>query len=173
MSGLDRLGPYRLQHLLGDARQVVHLAGHLGHARDRLARGFHHGTDARLDLLSGFGGLTSQVLDLTGHHGKALAGFASASRFDGGVESQKARAIRHFADHGQNARDLLGSRFQTANRFLRLSSTAGRLYGQARFALAAFQHPAGLELDLADSTRHLLSSGTERTGLLRNALQEP
>ncbi len=64
--------------------------------------------DLGLNFLGGLGGLAGQVLDLPGDHGKALAGFAGARGFDGGVERQQVGLAGDLVDQLHHLADLLG-----------------------------------------------------------------
>ena len=71
-----------------------------------LGRALHAG-DLGADFLGGLGGLGRQVLHFGGDHRKALAGFAGARRFDGGVEGQKIGLVGDLVDQRDDLADLL------------------------------------------------------------------
>src|SRR5579862_4287382 len=64
------------------------------------------GGDLAANVLGSLGGLLGQFLDFVGDDGEALAGFACASGFNGGVEGQKIGLLRDGSDYLDDFTDL-------------------------------------------------------------------
>jgi hypothetical protein len=90
-----------LRHLADDAGNALEIFHRAGGGRLDTA-------DLGLDVLSGLGGLASQLLDLMGHHREPFARGAGARGLDGCVEGQEFRLIRNGGDRFGDLADGLG-----------------------------------------------------------------
>jgi hypothetical protein len=69
-------------------------------------------------LAGGFGGALGEVADFVGHHREALAVFAGAGGFDGGVEGEQVGLKRDLFDDLDDLADLTGG---VVDRVMRLA----------------------------------------------------
>ena len=88
--------------------------------------------DLGADLFGRLGGLVGQVLDLGGHHGEALAGFAGAGRLDGGIERQQIGLVGDVGDQGHHRADLLRGLGHSLHHLVGLLGLADRTGGDPR-----------------------------------------
>ncbi|MCY1306997.1 hypothetical protein D9M70_568910 [compost metagenome] len=75
------------------------------HAFHRFAGGLLQAPDQGLDLAGGTGSALGQGTHLFGDHGEPAAHFASAGRFDRGVEGQQVGLFGNRTDHREHASD--------------------------------------------------------------------
>ncbi len=99
-----------------DARAAVHVFH--GLASFPLNAGDQFG-----NFLGGLRGFFGEFADFVGNHGETEAVFASAGRFDGGVEREQVGLFREVVDNFDNAADIVGAVSEDVDDF------SGRLNG--------------------------------------------
>src|SRR6056297_2198998 len=111
-----------------------------------------HRGNLRADVLGRLRGLGSEILHLLCHHGKPLAGFASASGLDGGVEGEQIGLGGDLVDQSDNLADAAGGFAESLDL---AGYAAGFLDGAAR-DLGGLRD---LLADLADGGAELFGGG--------------
>ena len=112
--------------------RVRNLADHTPHrpdVRDRLLRHCLDLSNLLTDFAGRLGGLTSQVLDLCRHHGKALPSLSGPGRFDRGVERQQVRLCGDVGDYRHDRADALGADGKLLDGEIRLIGLGDTLLG--------------------------------------------
>ena len=124
-----------LFHGRGDrGRGLVDLADRFAHLADRADR-FAGRTldvlDSVANVLGRAGRLASQFLDLGGHHGEALAGFARTGRLDRGIQSEQVGLLGNVLDHLDHLADFFGGGAELADRLVATLGQGDRRVGDA------------------------------------------